>query len=1499
MSKHLSTLRNIRALLFLFLLSCTSTLVLAQQPKLKTQAPKSKSTIFGHNNVRKLSSVYDKEVAVNDGKPTAVADNALLRRLYEIELMQDPATGKIPEGIREKELAFAERIRKSQGSISGRVANDVIEDWRARGPFNVGGRTRALAIDLDNENIILAGGVSGGMWRSENGGLSWVKTTGTSDLQSVTSVVQDPRPGFRNIWYYSTGERIGNSASGAGAFFSGNGIYKSVDGARTWQLLPAIADNLPQVITPYDLIFNLAVHPSSGDLYVATWWGIHRSLNGGSSFAEVLPGGIDNWTDVMITPNGTIYASIESDGTPNKGVFRSLDGTTWTNITPTGFPNTGATTWGRTVLGYAPSNENIIYVYADNLATSRGFLWKFTYDATTPTWANLTANMPAFGGSVGNLNTQGGYNMFVKVHPTNPSTVFVAGTNLYRSTDGFTSTAATTWIGGYSPANNVSVYPNQHPDQHVLLFYPSNPNKALSGNDGGVQVTEDILGTNANPQPVVWTSLNNGYLTTQPYALSFNPKGTGQQLMAGFQDNGTWFTNSPNLATPWTEMFTGDGSYNLIADNGLTRYVSSQSGNVYRFNYASEDAPSGDYVAFTRVRPAGATGFGFVAPFILDPNDDNIMYMPAGRRIWRNDNLDAIPLFSNAPPTVNWNNLANSEVPVGSSITALAVSRMPSNRLYYGTSRGLIFRIDNANIGDQTKTDIATGKGLPIGNVSCITIDPVNANRVFVIYSNYNINSIFYSENGGDTWTNIGGNLEQTATGAGNGPSVRWLAIQGNSDKYYVGTSTGLYATTTLSGSTTTWAQENMGGIGNVVVPMIRTREDGFVAAATHGNGLYSAKFEVTPLPQPTLKVVNPLEDIELFVNNTPNMIINLSNVFVDTDGDPISYSIINTNPALVTATISNKLLTLSFTAGALGKGTIGLIATSINESISDPFTITVRTLEATLYSQTTAQNGSRPSQLFTDFGGLAQSADDFTIPDGQVWSIEKVIAPGGVNGTPVLNSARVVIYRDSTGMPGKEVFNSGVVVPSSGTANPTLELLLSTPASLAKGKYWISVYAELAFGAGNQWFWNTTSTISDSEAKFKDDADLFGVGATDWTAHSLAFGGTPIDMLFSLFGKATGIPAPAAPIELMALYESPTKFNLKWKDNSSNELAFIIERSTNNNFAKRTTVGAGVTSWSDTDLFDPALAYSYRVAAVGISDTSAYSNVAVTAIIPQAPTATHATFVTYSSFTANWESTLGAVSYELDLSTDNFVTFVSGFNGKPVADTKLKIKGLKYNKQYKYRVRAVNAGGKSTNSNEIIVAPVQNLRLFSVCSDDPATTRRWKIRNPNPFDVEASWFAFRTDQRDTINVPPGDSYFITKTVPNSPNIVFLLWKDDWQFTRLAVRFSCGVKCDGVNNSVAIDARGQADWNEVETEVPFIVEAWPNPAKDKFNLLVSSPFEDDVELKIFNPEGQQVKRLAVKSNSLVEVDAQSYAPGFYILKANQLNYSESIKLIKE
>lgn len=154
-------------------------------------------------------------------------DNPAARAEYEWLMLRDPATGTIPADIREQELRLAAARLNGQRTLAG-------GDWVARGPFSVGGRTRALAIDLSDENIILAGGVSGGMWRSEDGGATWSLTTALADLQyTVTCLAQAPRPGFRHIWYYGTGEDSGNSASAGGAFLTGRGLFKSEDGGKS------------------------------------------------------------------------------------------------------------------------------------------------------------------------------------------------------------------------------------------------------------------------------------------------------------------------------------------------------------------------------------------------------------------------------------------------------------------------------------------------------------------------------------------------------------------------------------------------------------------------------------------------------------------------------------------------------------------------------------------------------------------------------------------------------------------------------------------------------------------------------------------------------------------------------------------------------------------------------------------------------------------------------------------------------------------------------------------------------------------------------------------------------------------------------------------------------------------------------------------------------------------------------------------------------------------
>ncbi len=122
--------------------------------------------------------------------------------------------------------------------------------------------------------------------------------------------------------------------------------------------------------------------------------------------------------------------------------------------------------------------------------------------------------------------------------------------------------------------------------------------------------------------------------------------------------------------------------------------------------------------------------------------------------------------------------------------------------------------------------------------VSSIAIHPDDDQKVLLGVSNYNVVSLFYTEDGGDNWTPHEGNLSGT-----DGPSVRTVAIvpYGGIDIFFAGTSTGLYSTFFLTGATTHWNLEAPDMVGNVVVDMLTTRPaDGLVVAGTHGKGVYS-----------------------------------------------------------------------------------------------------------------------------------------------------------------------------------------------------------------------------------------------------------------------------------------------------------------------------------------------------------------------------------------------------------------------------------------------------------------------------------------------------------------------------------------------------------------------------------------------------------------------------------------------------------------------------------
>lgn len=1213
-------------------ITCTN----AQQPGLKTQADQTKNVQAapvksGKNPVYKNQQMFDSKTGAVDSKNKLrnQADDALQRAAFEFLRLKNPNTGEIPWGIREAELKFSSKISVSDASekslqkVSKSAKNGQFSYWENRGPGNVGGRTRALAIDRTNENVILAAGVSGGLWRSENGGDTWRRVTRSFQNPSVTAIVQDPRPGKSFTWYYGSGERRGSGINGPGAFFQGNGVFKSQDGGRTWEQLSATANQDIGIFeSGFDLINSLAIDSVTGNLYVATFNGLFRSTDEGNSFEEILESGFDNFVEVIVTSTGILYATIESDGVPNAGFLTSNDqGQTWTNITPPNF----ITNFGRSKVAIDPSNEDTVYFFTtDRDPNNQAVLYRYNAAASDAdeAWVDLSANLPLgipqnFG--FGNLNLQGGYNMVVAVHPTQSNIVFIGGTNLYRSTTGFTTpSGAETWIGGNGPGdvdfllNTVGTgasYTNQHADQHALVFFPSNPNKAIAGHDGGVSLTEDITVENEQAEQVTWKSLNNNYITTHPYHVAFDPESTSEDIVAGFQDNGSWFTDSTDPKTPWKEELGADGAYNAIADNGRTHYVSSQFGGVRRLNFDEE----GNRVSYATVRPAAAQGFAFINPFILDPLNDNVMYMPVGNTIWRNNNLDEIPLFSNAPTEVNWVNIATSAAPAG--IISLDMSTFPvANRLYYGTTNGIVFRMDNANIDEQEAVDITSGKGLPAGFVNDINVDPSDSDRLIVTFSNYGIPSLFITEDAGETWTDISGNLEENTDGSGNGPSVRSTAFLGSSSgrfgsrlqRVFAATSTGLFTTNRLQGQNTVWRKENI-RIANTVTDEVVTRKDGFIAVASGGRGLFSARFPIVqnPLPDSNLSTAFLLDDFGVD-ENSEDTVIDVTDLFVQSQGLPIDIELTNSNPELVTAVLSGNTLTLSYAPDAIGLAAIGLIASSGEEQVSEGFTVTVS--EPSIYEQTNAQIGTIPSQNFLDFGGLSQSADDFTIPVGNTWNINRIQAFGGSRGTPSFSNVSVVIYADTNGLPGEEVYNSGEITPISELEDSNFNILLPEIVSLESGTYWISIYANLAFNPGtNQWFWASQDNVIGNETQFRDPVNIFGVGATDWSLASVVFARTPLDQRFQIFGDIIGTDVdPVSPesdiaplttlnlnnnINNIAVYPNPSDntfvFNLgKTIAKATNKIHIQIFNSTGNLIRKFDNVDAKASiSWDASGL--------------------------------------------------------------------------------------------------------------------------------------------------------------------------------------------------------------------------------------------------------------------------------------------------------------------------
>lgn len=790
---------------------------------------------------------------------------AIERSEYFFMLLRDPRTNSIPENIREKEIEFASKLPKSEERLA-KGLDTLGVNWKEAGPFDIGGRTRAVVVDVTNNNTIIAAGVSGGIWKSTDKGLSWKFKSSSSSILSITSIAQDPRPGFQNIWYAVGGELIGNTASARGGrgFFYGGGFYKSMDNGETWNLLKYNNSLFDPDGSSFNSIFSISskviVSPTTGSVFVCSNAGvILKSTDRGSTWTTNLGQLNDHYyVDIIVNKSGVLVASLSQKGysgvgqTSIPGIYKSVDdGVNWQSITPSEFPSD----YYRTVMAFGTSNPNVIYTLTNTGnkigSTKKEDVRLFKINVSTGVSTDLTSNLPDLDDNgEGYINTQSDYNMAIAVHPTNENIVFIAGTSLFRSLDGFATKLTNqklNWIGGYGGIGRAFFYPHLHPDIHTIVFDQENPIGIWIGHDGGISYAPDATITNYETY-FPWVDRDNLYNVTQYYTMAISPTSGDARIFGGTQDNGSpFFRWNGTNATSSSDVTTGDGSYAYIGSqtfNGkIYTYGSTQNGLVRRFGTNSNgDIDGSDWSTIT---PSGATGKKFINPYAVDPDNENYMYYIAGNILWRNSSLSSIPKYNQDSTSQGWSSI-NLQIPAGYSFSTLAVSRTSANILYLAASSSTgqpkIYKMNNSRTA-TTVIDITSNLNASGGSyIHGIAINPDDANEVLAVISNYNVRSLWYTNNGGQSWSDVEGNFSEASV-----RSATILPTSGSSKVYLIATSVGVYSASQMNGASTEWTQEGANVIGNVVVEYITSRKsDRTIVAATHGRGAFVGKMTPT-----------------------------------------------------------------------------------------------------------------------------------------------------------------------------------------------------------------------------------------------------------------------------------------------------------------------------------------------------------------------------------------------------------------------------------------------------------------------------------------------------------------------------------------------------------------------------------------------------------------------------------------------------------------------------
>ena len=705
---------------------------------------------------------------------------------------------------------YFSHLRRSNNNIS----------WFEVGPTDVGGRIRTIGIDRTNPNTLIVAGVTGGIWKTTDKGVSWQLKSDLSQNFSVTSIIQDPSSS--SIWYASTGEESSYS-HGVGI------LYKSLDNGETWANA-----SVPQSPENYlYLTSKLAISPTTSSFFVATnGFDIARSTNNGVEFNLVLgnPNGTYNYnsndsfiySDVVVNQNGTLLAQISGELSEGAGFYKSIDdGITWTNITPSYFtmlPN--EIDIERSIITFAPSNPDVAYAFTNSMQGANGLNENIHFhkiDVTTGAFENRSQNLTKIAFTQNDIyrlpSTQDNYDMGIAVKPDDENFAVIAGqSGTFRSSNGYTTNTGTydDWTSVNNSQNIAGGAYNSHLDHYVVVFDPQTPNRLWCGNDGGIDVLEDATADNTL---ITWSSKNNGLNITQFYDISISPLNQGNKVIGSAQDNAApvmqW--NENNAVSKFTTAVTGgDGSKSFWKNNYVFGMGNGgESPSIFETSkFQGSTLPYHTFANMGSFLPDNThykgSNYQYAA---INPNNENIIFIATG--------LDKLYKETNA---ISWNSMTQQDIKqnistinissLGNGLTDYGFSQLTygndsSDTFYFSLSslgnpyltiKPKLYKLVNASTSSLSNaTEISSPLFPDNGEVEDIVLNREDNNEFIVVMSNPNTQSVFHTLDGGQTYQSISGNLNLS----GFSPYLNCAEIittnQGKT--YLLGSTQGLFST--------------------------------------------------------------------------------------------------------------------------------------------------------------------------------------------------------------------------------------------------------------------------------------------------------------------------------------------------------------------------------------------------------------------------------------------------------------------------------------------------------------------------------------------------------------------------------------------------------------------------------------------------------------------------------------------------------------------------------